>query len=149
MSIDFATHHIGITVADMDVSERFWEELLRTKSVRRYIIEGDFIASMSGYPGVRILGSQVNLPSGGYLELLQYLERDPSAVDPETFNAGNVHICLRVDDARAEYARAIELGAQPRSDDVVIVPSGANAGAVTGYLRTSDGVTIELFQPPN
>lgn len=149
MSIDFATHHIGVTVADMDASERFWEELLHTKSVRRYVIEGEFIAAMSGYPGVRILGSQVNLPSGGYLELLQYLDRDPSAVDPETYNAGNVHICLRVDDARAEFARALELGALPRGAEPVVVPSGANAGAVTCYLRTVDGVTIELFQPPN
>ncbi|BBB00860.1 hypothetical protein RVR_8035 [Actinacidiphila reveromycinica] len=148
MSTGFRVHHIGITVRDMDVSEAFWEELLHTKSVRRYVIEGPFIAAMSGYPGVRILGSQVNLPSGGYLELLQYLDRDPSAVDPETYHAGNVHVCLEVDDARAEFARALELGATARGPEPVVVPSGANAGAVTCYLRTVDGVTVELFQPP-
>ncbi|MBD0734721.1 VOC family protein [Streptomyces sp. CBMA29] len=147
MTTGFRVHHIGITVRDMDTSERFWEELLHTTSVRRYVIEGPFIAAMSGYPGVRILGSQVDLPSGGYLELLQYLDRDPTAVDPETYHAGNVHVCLQVDDARAEFERALALGATPRGPEPVVVPSGANAGAVTCYLRTADGVTIELFQP--
>jgi lactoylglutathione lyase len=139
-------HHIGITVRDLDASERFWEELLGTKSVRRYTIEGAFIEEMSGYPGVVIRASQVNLPSGGYLELLCYDDHD-EAVDPETFNVGNVHVCLAVDDGAATIARAVELGAVPRSAPVT-VPSGANASAVTAYLRTPDGVTVEIFQPP-
>lgn len=141
-------HHIGITVADLDTSERFWEELLRTKSVRRYTIEGSFIEEMSGYPGVKILASQVDLPSGGYLELLHYVNPVGEPYDPETTHPGNVHVCLTVDDLEAEWDRAIGLGATPRSNGPVTVPSGANAGARTGYLRTSDGVTLELFQPP-
>lgn len=145
---DLTTHHIGITVADLDASEHFWEQLLGTRSVRRYTIQGEFIETMSGYPGVVIRASQVNLPSGGYLELLCYDGHSEDAVDPETFNTGNVHLCLRADDARATIAKAIGLGAVPRSPEPVVVPSGANEGAVTGYLRTPDGVTLEIFQPP-
>ncbi|MFC4012038.1 VOC family protein [Nonomuraea purpurea] len=148
MATDHTLHHIGITVADLDAAEAFWEALLRTESVRRYTIEGPFIAEMTGYDGVRILGSQVNLPSGGYLELLQYLDRPEGPISPETAHPGNVHICLVVEDAQAEWDRAVALGATPRSARPVTVPSGANAGALTGYLRTADGVTIELFQPP-
>jgi len=38
------------------------------------------------------------------------------------------------------------LGAQPVSAGPVAIIAGPNQGAHTGYLRTPDGVTLELFQ---
>lgn len=65
-----------------------------------------------------------------------------------TANPGNVHLCLRVRDARAAWDRAVELGARPvRAAGPVAVDSGPNAGALAAYLRIHDGISLELFQP--
>lgn len=65
-----------------------------------------------------------------------------------TANPGNVHLCLRVRDARAAWDRAVELGARPvRAGGPVAVDAGPNAGARAAYLRIHDDISLELFQP--
>jgi hypothetical protein len=98
---------------------------------------------------VSIEAAFVDLPGGVILELLEYRvdsrERNPEA----TANPGNVHLCLLVDDARAWWERAVELGARPVvPEGPVDIDAGPNRGARAAYLRIHDGITLELFQPP-
>lgn len=140
-----AVDHVGMTVVDLDRSIGFWERLLGVSSRDRGLLAGPRLAGLLGYPpGLRIDSCWVDLPAGGALELLQYLDRDEAPYDEGTAHPGNVHVCLRVDDIAAAHRHAVASGARPVGDGPIEVPTGPNAGMRVAYLRNPDGVTIEL-----
>ena len=141
-------HHVGVTVADMDRAVAFWEHLLGAASRDRRLLQGPQLATMVGYPGIRIESCWLDLPGGPALELLRYLDRPEEPYDPGTAHPGNVHVCLRVTDIDAAHARAVAGGARPVSGHPIDVAAGPRAGARLAYLRDPDGVTIELIQDP-
>jgi catechol 2,3-dioxygenase-like lactoylglutathione lyase family enzyme len=140
--------HVGISVVDLERSIAFWESLLGTPGRDRRLLEGPGLGVLTGYDGVRIDSCWFDLPGGIALELLQYLDRPEAPYDPGTAHPGNVHVCLRVDDMAAFHARAVASGAQPVSPASIAVPRGPRAGTRIAYVRSPDGVTIELVQPP-
>lgn len=142
------THHFGITVSELDRSAAFWGQLLGTTPTPTEHLRGPGLGRLVGYPSVSIDRCWVPLAGGLALELLQYLDRDEVAYDPGTAHPGNVHLCLEVDDLEPVHAHALACGASPVGDGWIEVPAGPNAGARIAYLRTPDGVTLELFQPP-
>ena len=144
-----ALHHVGITVADLDAAVAFWERLLAVPSRDRRVLQGPQLGTMVGYPGIHIDSCWIDLPGGGALELLRYLDRDDAAHDPGTAHPGNVHVCLRVDDMSAAHAHALACGAEPVSAQPIDVAAGPRAGTRLAYLRVPDGVTIELVQDPS
>ena len=141
-------HHVGITVGDLDRSVAFWERLLGRSSRDRRMLQGPQLATMVGYPGIRIESCWIDLPGGVALELLRYLDRDEPAYDPGTAHPGNVHVCLHVDHMDAAHDHAVACGARPVSERPIDVAAGPRAGARLAYLRDPDGVTIELVQEP-
>lgn len=141
-------HHVGVTVADLDRAVSFWARLLGATPRDRRVLEGPQLATMVGYPGIRIEVCWLDLPGGTALELLRYLDRDDAPYDPGTAHPGNVHVCLRVDDMDAAHAHAVACGARPVSERPIDVAAGPRAGARLAYLRDPDGVTIELVQEP-
>ena len=143
-----AVDHVGISVADLDRSIAFWEGLLERPPRDRRVLDGPGVGVLVGYPGVRIDSCWFDLPGGLALELLQYLDRPEAPYDPGTAHPGNVHICLQVSDMAAAHAHAVACGARPVSADPIEVPRGPKAGTKIAYVRTPDGVTIELVAPP-
>lgn len=143
-----AVHHIGMTVANLDRSIAFWEGLLGTRALWRQVLDAPYLARVTGYPTVRLDACLLDLPGGVRLELLRYLDQDEAANDPATARPGNLHLCLQVDDLHRQWVRAVALGARPVGEGPVAITAGPNRGAQTGYLRTPDGVTLELFQAP-
>ncbi len=135
-----------MTVADLDRSLAFWQGLLGTPARWRGVLNAPYLGTVTGYPGVRLDASVLDLPGGVRLELLRYLDQREAANDPATARPGNVHLCLLVEDLDDAWARAVALGAQPVSPGPVAITAGPKQGAHTGYLRTPDGVTLELFQ---
>jgi catechol 2,3-dioxygenase-like lactoylglutathione lyase family enzyme len=135
-SID-GVHHVGISVRSIDDALAFWEPFLGRAARWRTMLDRPY------------LGTFVDLPGGGVLELLDYRVDDKAELAGGTANPGNVHLCLRVSDAQRVWSRAVEFGATPVvPDGPVTVDAGPNAGARAAYLRIHDGVTLELFQPP-
>lgn len=141
-------HHVGVTVAHLDRSVAFWQRLLGVAARDRRVLAGGGVATMVGYPGVRIDSCWLDLPGGVALELLQYLGRSEAPYDPGTAHPGNVHVCLEVADMGIAHAHAVACGARPVSAAPIEVAAGPRAGARLAYLRDPDGVTIELVQPP-
>ena len=138
-----------MSVADLDEALAFWEALLGTKARWRTVLDRPYLGRHVGYPGVRIDAAFLDLPGGLILELLEY-QVDSKQPNPDaTANPGNVHLCLRVDDAQAWWEHAVELGARPLvPEGPVDIDGGPNVGARASYLRIHDGITLELFQPP-
>lgn len=144
-----AVDHVGITVADLDRAVAFWERLLGARGRDRGLLAGPRLGDLLGYPpGLRIEACWIDLPGGGSLELLQYVNRGETALPEGTAHPGNVHVCLRVDDMATAHEHAVACGARPVGEGPIEVAAGPNAGMRVAYLRDPDGVTIELRQPP-
>ena len=144
-----AVHHIGMTVASLKTALKFWEEFLGRPARWTTVLDRPYLSRVVGYPAVAIDAAFIDLPGGAVIELLDYRVADRSANPEATANPGNVHLCVRVDDAGASWRRAVACGARPVSPDgPVDIDGGPNIGARAAYLRIHDGITLELFQPP-
>lgn len=141
-------HHVGMSVGEIERSIAFWEQLLGAPARDRRVLHGPGLGVLVGYEGVRIDSCWFDLPGGVALELLQYLDRAEDAYDPGTAHPGNVHLCLEVEDMDGAHAHAVACGAEPVSAAPIEIAAGPKAGTRIAYVRTPDGATIELFQPP-
>lgn len=141
-----ALHHVGITVPDLDRAVTFWGGLLESEPLWRRMLDAPYLGEVTGYPHCRIEVAMFRLAGETRLELLRYLEQGEANM-PETARPGNVHIALSVGDIWAVWRRALTLGATPTSRTPIEVTSGANEGALACYLRSPEGVTIELIEP--
>ena len=105
------------------------------------------MATIVGYPGLKIDVALFNLPRGSLLELIEYLEPEAGRVDMETFNVGNAHLCLTTDDIHADFER-LRGHVEFRHPMPVEIPWGPYTGGWAAYIRDPDGITIELLQAP-
>jgi catechol 2,3-dioxygenase-like lactoylglutathione lyase family enzyme len=105
------------------------------------------VGRIVGYPGVIMEGAFWRLPGGTVLELLEYQSPPPGRVDMETYNAGNAHLCLVVDDLTRDFER-LRGQVDFRDPEPVEIPWGPYAGGKACYLRDPDGISIELIQLP-
>jgi catechol 2,3-dioxygenase-like lactoylglutathione lyase family enzyme len=137
-----------MTVADLDEALAFWRAFLGVEPRWREVLDRPYLGRHVGYPGVHIDVAFLDLPGGVVIELLEYDLADRARNPEGTANAGNVHLCLRADDARAAWNAAVAAGARPIvPEGPVEVDGGPNQGARAAYLRIHDGITLELFQP--
>ena len=140
--------HVGMTVSDLGASLQFWRDFLGIQPVWTRVLDGGYLGGVTGYPGVSLDAAILELPDGTMLELLHYRDVQTSQNDMGTANPGNVHLALRVDDIDTAWERIIAAGGRPRSPEPTLVTSGPNTGARAGYVRDLDGISLELFQPP-
>ena len=143
-------HHIGMSVISLDAALAFWEGFLGRPARWTTVLDRPYLSKVVGYPNVAIKAAFVDLPGGGVIELLDYSQVAERSANPDaTANPGNVHLCLKVPDARAAWQRAVKCGARPISPEgPVDIDGGPNIGARAAYLRIHDGITLELFQTP-
>jgi catechol 2,3-dioxygenase-like lactoylglutathione lyase family enzyme len=139
--------HVGFAVADLDRSVDWYTRFLGAPPTLRKVWDVDYIGEMLGYPGCRIECAFFVLPGDGELELIRFLDPPPATVDMETYNAGNGHLCIVVDDIHAEFAR-VSAFASLRSPAPIEIPWGPYRGGWACYLRDPDGITIQLMQHP-
>ncbi len=143
-----SVHHVGMSVADLDVALKFWEVFLGRPARWTTVLDRPYLGRVVGIPGVNIRAAFVDLPGGLIIELLDYQVADRAANSDATQNPGNVHLCVRVKDAASSWQRAVDAGARPLSPDgPVDIDGGPNKGARAAYLRIHDGITLEIFQP--
>jgi catechol 2,3-dioxygenase-like lactoylglutathione lyase family enzyme len=145
------THHVGVTVASLEKALAFWESFLGKPARWSTVLDRPYLGRIVGYPDVSIKAAFVDLPDGVVVELLDYHLVKGRVANPEaTANPGNLHLCLRVNDAGAAWAHAVSCGARPvNPEGPVEVDDGPNRGAKVAYLRIHDGVTLEVLQPPD
>ena len=138
--------HGGITVRDMDESLKFYRDGLGLSMKFDRLLEGGYLKVALDLKFDVIRAAYLNIPGGGYIELLEYqgIERLSAASRPCDFGAG--HFCMYVKGIDEIAQKMICLGYVARSQGCVDITEGPNKGARSLYLSDPDGYYIELFQ---
>jgi lactoylglutathione lyase len=143
-----SVYHVGFTVSDIERSIEFYRDVLGMSLYRRQQGTAPYLATITGFEGVRLEVALLKAPEGGgMLELLQYVSHPAAATDRATNRPGNAHLCFKVSDIRAACDELRRKGVRLISDPAEIT-AGVHQGAYGVYLRDPDGFTVELFQPP-
>lgn len=141
-------HHAGVTVADLDRALAFYRDVLGLEVFVVAERTDTSIGEIVGYPGARIKLAFCGVPGdSARVELLEYLEPRGPTGGGDSFRPGTGHICFRVSDIDAMYARISAAGYAPRSTAPVSITQGPNAGNRAFYVRDPDGYSIEIVQP--
>jgi catechol 2,3-dioxygenase-like lactoylglutathione lyase family enzyme len=146
MARTVAFGHVGLQVADLERSVRYYRDVIGLEVVERLVRDDAYLKVVTGYPEVTLDIALLREPASGVLlELLQYLGTQGTPVDAATANPGTAHVCFQVDDVEAIHARAIAAGHRS-----VNPPAEPTAGRWTGgrsvYLIDPDGIRVELVQ---
>ncbi len=139
--------HVGFSVRSLDRAVEWYTFLLGSPPVLRKTWREPYLSRVVGYPGAALEAAMWRLPGGILLELLEYINPPPGTVDMGSYNAGNAHLCLVVDDLDSDFIR-LKGRATFRDPKPVEIPWGPYKGGKACYLRDPDGISIELIQLP-
>jgi catechol 2,3-dioxygenase-like lactoylglutathione lyase family enzyme len=135
MPFTASAHHVGLSVADLDAEQRWYQLNLGLDEV----VERVQLAEH----GVRTV--VLRAPSGLRLELIELAGSTPSSADNPLQAARTQtygHLALEVDDLDAAFAELTAAGAQPVSHPA----PGASPGTHFAYVRDPEGNLLELIQ---
>lgn len=148
MQVGFV-YHTGFTVSDIERSLAFYRDVLGLTLVKRQTGTAPYLATVTGFEGVRLDIALLQPADGGsMLELLQYASHPAPPTDRATNRPGNGHLCFKIDDLHAACAELRRRGVTLVSEPAEIT-AGAHAGGWAVYLRDPDGFTVELYQGPS
>jgi catechol 2,3-dioxygenase-like lactoylglutathione lyase family enzyme len=138
--------HIGICVADLERSLRFYRDGLGFRLRSRLEIAGEPASTLLRLADVDLQALYLER-DGTRIELLHY--RAPGHLQgesPRPMNRlGLTHLSLRVDDLEATLAELQRAGARVLQDSRIDIP-GFEAAAV--LITDPDGTLVELVQSP-
>jgi glyoxylase I family protein len=146
------TDHIGLTVPDLDVAERWFVDILGAVPV--YTLgakrddDGDWMQTQLGvHPRTVIREIRfLRLGNGANIELFDYEAADGQSPPPRNSDIGGYHLALYVDDldAAVAYLRAhdVDVMGEP------VASAGASAGQRWIYFRSPWGLQFELVSYP-
>ncbi len=141
-------YHVGFTVSDIERSIEFYRDMLGMTLYRRQQGTAEYLATITGFPGVRLEVALLKTPDGsGMLELLQYASHPAPPTDRDTNRPGNGHLCFKVSNIQEACEELRQRGVRLISEPAEIT-AGIHKGAYGVYLRDPDGFTVELYQPP-
>lgn len=143
-------NHLNIVVADMERSLAFYVDLLGMRPTFEVTLNGDWIDTVAGLPGVTARCIFVQPKNGGCrFELLQYVA--PPGVDPPANGFANTtglrHFALEVDDLEAWYTKlsAANIGfISPPVTVPFMLMDGIRKRLC--YCHDPDGVIVELCE---
>ena len=140
-------NHVNIVVSDMERSLAFYVGLLGMRVTFEADLEGAWIDTVTGLPGVSARCVFCQPPEGGArFELLEYRSPPGAALHenarPNT--AGLRHVAFEVDDLAAWHARLREAGVEFVSAPVTVPFGVAGSRKRLCYLRDPDGVLVEI-----
>jgi catechol 2,3-dioxygenase-like lactoylglutathione lyase family enzyme len=142
-----ALHHVGITVRDLDVSIRFYYDVLGLEFSNEPSpwFDGKELGHAVGVAGAAL--RQVSLLVGDtVLELLEYRHPPSTTARPLKSNdRGASHVAFLVDDIEAKKAELEAKGIEFFSP-VNVVDEGVLAGWRWVYFSDPDGYPLELVE---
>src|SRR5437763_9483372 len=143
-----AADHTGFTVANLERSMAFWQDVLGFDLSHRAHHTGDLASEVTVVPGAAI-SIAVLKGYGHKIELLEYIApADRKRVDLRPCDVGSLHVAFTVDNLDAVLS-AIAASGWRAVGKPQTLQSGPNAGKRVVYVRDPDGTTLEFMQPPD
>tara|TARA_B100000586_G_scaffold173143_1_gene126399 strand:+ start:3253 stop:3726 length:474 start_codon:yes stop_codon:yes gene_type:complete len=139
--------HIGFSVNNLDSAIEFYSKLLEAEPTMRRFYEEDYVGQVVGYDKVKMDCAFFALPNNTILELIEYYKPYRGTVDMESYNIGNAHLCLVVENMEKEVERIKDF-VQMITDGIAISEAGPYKGSKVIYFRDPDGISIELIEYP-
>lgn len=138
-----AIRHVGLVVADLELSLKFWCDGMGFMVSRQMEESGPHIDAMMGLKGVRVTTAKLAAPDGSLLELLCFHSHpDNPRWSGTPYSTGFTHIALTVKDLDETLRRLKHFGtsipAQPQWS-----PDGQ---AKVIYATGPEGVLLELVE---
>lgn len=140
-------NHVSVTTADLDRSLAFYSDLLGLSILDSGRTTSRELEQIIGLGPVDLRWAEIDLGSGQFLELFEYIAPRGQAFESATSDSGTVHIALTVNHIDTLYARLTDAGVTTRSAPVEL-RSGDWKGARAVYTLDPDGVTVELIEFP-
>src|SRR5438046_4503416 len=143
-----AADHTGFTVANLERSIAFWQDVLGFDLSHRAHHTGDLASEITGVPRADI-SIAVLKGYGHKIELLEYhAPADRKRVDSRPCDVGSVHVALTVDNLDAVLS-AIAASDWKAAGKHQTLKTGPNAGKRVVYVSDADATTSEFMQFPS
>jgi len=137
---ELTSHHVGITVSDLDAATEFYQSVFDCETIAAFSVDGDAFAT-----GVDIENASaefVHLDLGSVrLELVAYEPTGNDRLPADLNDAGATHIGITVDDVDEFYESL------PSSVETLSPPQTTETGTKICFLRDPDGTLIEVLNP--
>ncbi len=141
-------HHVGVTVADLERSLRFYRDLLGLQVLHTGVDEGAWIDDVLGIDGAVIATADLDAGDGRIIELVEYRSpREPAAVT-RCSQPGTLHLAVVVDSVAGTLARIAAAGGTvvSRRPATVDLAESSWHGVTVAYTRDPDGAIVELVE---
>lgn len=138
-----AIRHVGLVVADLDQSLKFWCDAMGFVISRQMEESGPHIDAMMGLKDVRVTTAKLAAPDGNLLELLCFHSHpDKPSWAGKPFSTGFTHIALTVKDLDETLHRLEQFGTSIPAE-----PQLSPDGQVKVIYATGpEGVLLELVE---
>jgi catechol 2,3-dioxygenase-like lactoylglutathione lyase family enzyme len=142
-----STGHTGITVADIDRSIAFYQDILGFEVSEKVYCSGAMFENITGVPGAEMDVVFVRAP-GHIIELLCFRKpEDRGRSTLRTCDTGFWHIAFKVRDIERVVAAVREGGFEALSP-IQTATEGPPKGLRVVYVRDPDGIVLELIEEP-
>ena len=133
--------HVGLCVADIERSLRFYREVVGMELRERHSRESARFDELSG--NHRTKTSTAYLTHGSFtLQLIQYDRAGGTPLALQHNKIGCAHLCFYVEDVRREFERVSSLPWVTVTSSVVVL----NDSMTSFYTVDPDGVPVELLE---
>jgi catechol 2,3-dioxygenase-like lactoylglutathione lyase family enzyme len=141
--------HVGVAVADMETSLRFYRDALGLEVVIDRVAEDDYLRELNGVPSRAIRIVYLSVPGSEFrVELLEHRGIQRGAKSGRPCDPGVTHMGFYVDDVAAVVTGLLARGYHGRSQAPVTITGGPYRGARSFIATDPDGMFVELFQKP-
>jgi len=136
---DLQSHHIGLTVSDLDRAVDFYRDILGCAVIAEFEVSGEAVAT-----GVDIEDASArfaHLDGGSVrIELVEYEPAADGASTPRLNDTGATHLGLEVDDLDAFYKQL------PSTVETLSSPQTTETGTRILFLRDPEENLIEILE---
>jgi len=136
-------NHASFTVSDLDMSIKFYSEILELKLVNKTKRSKEFGEKATGIKDACLMIAYFSAGNCA-VELIQYLSPEGHKINTATNNVGSAHICFNVD----QFDDMVETLQKNKVKIVAVceIPDGPNKGKRMLYFEDPDGNTLEFIE---
>lgn len=141
-----ALRHTGIVVRDLKKMQRFYQDILGLKLIKKMHESGDYIDTICALKDTRLTTVKLKAGNNGLIELLCF-HSHPSLTKGKRhlYDIGISHIALTVGDIAKEYRRLKKAGIRFNSKAQI----SSDGRAKVMFLRDPEGNLIEMVEVLN